>query len=70
MYLIITERNYGDIDVDNSTYHSYYIIKISSSPYTLQADLSIDGQDISSGEMVHEGAYLFSININPRYYNL
>ena len=54
MYLIIMEGNYGVIDDDNSTCHGYYIIVFSSSPYTLQADLSIDAQVISSGEMVCE----------------
>ena len=63
------EGNYGTIDADVSTYHGYYIIRFSSSPYTLQADLSIYGQFISSGEMVCEGNY-FSININSHYYVL
>ena len=52
MYFIIMKVNYGAIDADDYTCHDYYIIKFSSSPYTLQVDLSIDGQVISSGEMV------------------
>ena len=40
------------IDADDYSCHGYYIIKFSSSPYTLQEDLSIDGQVISSGEML------------------
>ena len=54
IYLIITEGKYGSIDTDYSSCHSYYILKFSSSSYTLQADLSICGQVISSGEMVRE----------------
>ena len=50
MSLIIIEGKYGAIDTDNFLCHSYYIIKFSSSPYTLQSDLSIDGHVISSGE--------------------
>ena len=46
------EGDYGDIDADDSMCHGYCIIKFSSSPYTLQSDLSIYGQVISSGEMV------------------
>ena len=46
MSLIITEGKYGAIDTDDSSCHSYDIIKFSSSPYTLQSDLSIDGQVI------------------------
>ena len=59
MYFITTEVKYGAIDDDDFSCHGYYIIKFSSSPYTLQADLSIDFRVISSGEMVNEGNYLF-----------
>ena len=52
MSLIIMEGNYSDIDLDDSTCHGYFIIKFSSSPYILQAESSIDGQVIYSGEMV------------------
>ena len=67
MSFIVMEVNYGTIDSDYSTCHGYYIIIFSSSPYTLQADLSIDGQVIYSGEIVFEGTYFF-ININCHYY--
>ena len=62
MYFIIMEGKYGAIGADDYSCHGYYIIKISSHPHTLQADLSIDGQVISCGEMVCEGTiYLQSI---------
>ena len=70
MSLIIMEGKYGAIHSDDSSRHGYYIIKFSSFPYNLQADLSIDGHVISSGEMVREGTYLFSMNINSHYYVL
>ena len=70
MYLIIMEGKYGAIDrVDYSSY-GYYIIRFSPSLYTLQADLSIDGQVISSGGIVCEGTYFFPIIINYHYYVL
>ena len=59
MYLIITEGKYVAIDTDDSSRHGYYIIKLSSSPYILQAYLSIDGQVIYSGEFICEGTYFF-----------
>ena len=68
MSLIIMKGKYGAIDVDNYSCHGYYIIKFSSSTYTLQLDLSIDGQFISSSEMVCEGNYFFPINNNSQYY--
>ena len=59
MSLIITEGNYVAVDADDSTCHGYYIIKISSYTYTLQSDMSIDGQFISYYKMVCEGTYCF-----------
>ena len=49
MSLIIMEVKYGAIDTDYYSCHGYYIIMFSSSPYTLQTDLVIDGWVISSG---------------------
>ena len=69
MSLVIMEGNYDAIDSDESTCHGYYIIKFYASPYTLKTDSIIDGQFISSGEMVCEGNY-FSNNINSHYYVL
>ena len=37
---------------------------------TVIADLSIDGQIISSGKIVCKGCYLFPININSHHYVL
>ena len=68
--LIIMEGKYGAIDADNSSCHGKYIIKTSSSPYTLQSDLSIDDKVIYSCEMVREKTYFFPININSHYYVL
>ena len=64
--MIISEGNYGVIYADDYAFHGYYNITFFTSPYTLQADLSIYDQAISFGEMVHEG--FFSININFHYY--
>ena len=69
MSLIIMEEKYGTIDTDNSSCHGYYITNFSSFPYTLQSDFSIDGQVISSGEILCERTYFFPININPHYYS-
>ena len=60
--------NYGAIDADNYSCHSYYIIIFSSYLYTLQEDLNIDGQVVSSGEMVCERTYYFPINIKYHCY--
>ena len=68
--LVVMEGKYGVIGTDDFSCSGYYIIKFYLSPYTLQAYLSIDGQVISSGEMLCEGTYLSPININSHYYDL
>ena len=70
MGLLIMEGNYGAIDAGDFVCHGYFIINFSSSPYNLQADLSIDGEVISSGKIVFEGTYFFPININHHSYVL
>ena len=68
MYLIINELNCCAIDADDYACNGYYIIRFSSSAYTLQVNLNIDGQIISSDEMVCEGTYYFPTNINSHDY--
>ena len=68
MSLIIMEGNYCDIYDDDHSCRGYYIIKFSSSPYTLQSYLIIDGRVIYSVEMVSKGNFFFPINISSRYY--
>ena len=70
MSLIIMEGNCVAIDTNDSSCRGYYIIKFSSSLYTLQVYLSIDGQFISSGEIVCEGTYFVPVNINYHYFVL
>ena len=52
MLLIIMEDKYGAIYAAEYIVSGYYIIISSSYTYTLQEDLSIYGQVISSDEMV------------------
>ena len=52
MSLINIEENHGAIDADDYKCHGYYIIIFYSSHYSLQTDLTIDGQGISYVEMV------------------
>ena len=54
MSCIIREVKYGDIYNDDSSCHGYYIIKFSSSPYSLQVDLIIYEKVVSSVKMVRE----------------
>ena len=46
MSLVTMEDNYDAIDADDYSYHGYYIIKFTSYPYTLQANMSSDGREL------------------------
>ena len=52
MSLIVMERKYGTVDIDDSSCHGYYIINVSSFTYTFKSELSIYEQVISSGDMI------------------
>ena len=57
--MIISKVNVGDIDADETSFHGYYIIRFYSTPYTLQEDLNIHGQVISSVDIVCKGDYFY-----------
>ena len=59
---------YGDIDADNNSLQSYYIIIFNSYQYTLQEDFNIDGKVMSSVETVCRENYYIPISINSHYY--
>ena len=58
------------IDTDDYSCHGYYIINFPSYPYTLQADLCIDGRVMSPVEILCEQTYFVPVNINSHYYVL
>ena len=61
--LIVMEGNYGAVYADDSTCYGYYIIRFSSYPYTLQADMSIDAQGffLVKWELIFSNQYQFSL---------
>ena len=67
MLLIFSKETCVSVVDDDTSWYGYYLIVFSSSPFTLQWDLNIFGQVISSDEMVCEGYYLPPIIINYNY---
>ena len=65
--IIITEGNYGANYANDSAFNEYYIIIFYPYTYTLQENFIIDGQVISSGEILSEGNHYFPINISSNY---
>ena len=61
MLLVIYKGEFSDIDSEDTLYHRYYIIRFTSNKYTLKEDFNIDGEVISSSEIVceYEGTYFF-----------
>ena len=52
---------YGAINTDDTTTNGLYVIPFILEAYTLQNNTTIDGQIISSGELVVKAQYSFSM---------
>ena len=59
---------YGAINTSDNTKNGLYVIKFISEVYTLQKYITIDGQLISSGELVVKAQYLCSMQKNTNCY--
>lgn len=54
----IAESSYGAVNTEDPQTDGYYIVKFISSPYTLQNDVVVNGDRISSGMLVCDAEYL------------
>ena len=59
---------YVAINTDETTTNVFYVIQFISEAYTLQNNTQIDGQVISSGELVFKTQYLCSVQENTNWY--
>ena len=55
---------YGAIITDDTTTNVFYVIQFLSDAYTIKNNTTIDGQVISSGELVVKAQYICSIQEN------
>ena len=59
---------YGAINITDTSTNGFYVIMFTSGAYTLQENTTIDGQIITSGELVVKAQYLFSMQIDTNWY--
>ena len=58
MASLVQSGKYDSINTSDTTTNGFYVIKFISEAYTLQNNTTIDGQMISSGELVVKAQYL------------
>ena len=68
MASLVQSGIYGAIDTDDNTPNGLYVIQLLSEAYTLQNNITIDGQVISAGELVVKAQYICSIQGNTDWY--
>ena len=61
---LVESGNYGDINTTGTSTNGFYVIMFTSKAYTLQDNTKIDGQMITSGELVVKGQYLSSMQVD------
>ena len=59
---------YVAIDTHENTKNGFYVIQFISEAYRLQNNTTIDGQVISSGELLVKSQYFCSIQENTNWY--
>ena len=59
---------YSAMNTDDTTTNGLYVIQFISEEYTLQNNTTIDGQVISSGELVFKAQCIFSMQENTNFY--
>jgi hypothetical protein len=64
----ITERSYGAVNTIDPNTQGFYIVKFMSTPYSLQQDMNVNGDCISSGELVCDAEYLSPAQLGSLWY--
>ena len=59
---------YGSINIDGTTTNGLYVIQLLSEAHTLKSNATIDGEVISTGELVFKSQYLCSVQENTNWY--
>ena len=68
MASLFQSDKYVAIDTADTTNNGYYVIKFISEAYTLQNNTTIDGQIITTGELVVKAHYLCSMQDTTNWY--
>ena len=65
---LVQYGKYGSIKTADTTTNVFYVIMFISEAWILQNDTTIDGKNISAGELVVKAQYLFSTKENTSWY--
>ena len=68
MASLVQSGKYGVINTSYTTTNWFYVIQLISESYTLQNNTKIDGQTVSSGELVVKEPYICSMQENISWY--
>ena len=68
MSSLVKAGHYGAMNCNDPQVGNYYIIKFLSDPYTLQNEITVDGQILKDGELVADACYLTQIRQGSNWY--
>ena len=68
MALLVESVKYGTINTTHTRTNEFYIIVFTSESYRLQDNTTIDGQIITSGELVVKAQHIFSMQVDTNWY--
>ena len=68
MASLVESGKYGAINTTDKTTNGFYVIVFTSQSYALQENIIIDGQIITSGELVVKAQYLCSMLVDTNWY--
>ena len=68
MALLVESGKYGSINTTDTTTNGFYVIIFTSEEYKPQDNTTIDGNIISSGELVFLAQYLCYMQVDTNWY--
>ena len=67
MASLVESGKYRAINTTETSTNGFYVIMFTSGAYTLQENTTIDGQIITSGELVVKAQYICSMQIDTNW---
>ena len=68
MASLFKSENYESINTTDTAINGFYVIMFTSEAYTLQENTTIDGQIITSEELVFKAQYICSVEVDINWY--
>ena len=68
MASLFESGKYGSINTTDTSTNGFYVIMFTSGVYTLQENITIDGQIVTASELVVKAQYLCSMQVETNLY--